>query len=93
MMHTTTLQKAAGATNSNGQHTNTTGANFRTDGAVNEAHHGKAIATQLASLALAGHAVHTGSAGDFTVCKYGMTRYCKDFAELQDFAKKLGVTS
>ena len=51
----------------------------------------KAIATQIARLALAGHAVHKGQHGDFTVCKYGMTRYCKDFAELQAFAVKLGV--
>ena len=51
----------------------------------------KAIATQIARLALAGHAVHKGQHGDFIVCKYGMTRYCKDFAELQNFAVKLGV--
>ena len=95
MTHTTTLQKAVEAINFNGLHTDTTGANFRTAGAIEQAHDGKAIATQLARLALAGHAVHAVhivSAGDFTVCKYGMTRYCKDFAELQAFARQLGVT-
>lgn len=92
MTHTTTMQKAAGATNSNGQHTDTNGANFRTDGAIQQAHDGNAIATQLARLALFGHTTHKGSAGDFTVCKYGMTRYCKDFTELQAFARQLGVT-
>lgn len=51
----------------------------------------KAIATQVARLALAGHHVIKGSEGDYTVCKYGMTRYCQDFAELQAFAVKLGV--
>lgn len=91
MTHTNTMQKAAGAMNSNGLHTDTNGVNFRTDGAIEQAHDGKAIATQLARLALAGHVVYKGGAGDFTVCKYGMTRYCKDFAELQDFAKQLGV--
>ncbi len=91
MTHTTTTQKAAGASNTNGLHTDTNGANFRTDGAINQAHDGKAIATQLARLALAGHIVHRGDIGDFTVCKYGMTRYCKDFAELQTFARQLGV--
>jgi len=91
MIDTTTTQKAAGAMNSNGQHTDTNGANFPTDGAINQAHDGKAIATQLARLALAGHIVHRGDIGDFTVCKYGMTRYCKDFAELQAFARQLGV--
>jgi hypothetical protein len=51
----------------------------------------KAIANQIARLALAGHAVHKGQNGDFTVCKYGMTRFCANFAELQAFAVKLGV--
>jgi hypothetical protein len=92
MTHTHTTQKAAGASNTNGLHTDTTGTYFRTDGAINQAHDGKAIATQLAHLATAGHIVHKGSAGDFTVCKYGMTRYCKDFTELQAFARQLGVT-
>jgi hypothetical protein len=92
MTHTNTMQKAAGATNSNGQHTDTNDANFRTDGAIQQAHDGNAIATQLARLALSGHTTHKGSAGDFTVCKYGMTRYCKDFTELLAFARQLGVT-
>ena len=92
MTHTTTMQKAVEAINSNGMHTNTTVVNFRTDGAIQQTHDGKAIATQLAHLALAGHVVHRGDIGDFTVCKYGMTRYCKDFAELQAFALQLGVT-
>ena len=92
MTHTNTMQKAAGAMNSNGLHTDTHGANFPTDGAINQAPDGKAIATQLARLALAGHTVHKGGAGDFTVCKYGMTRYCKDFAELEAFAKQVGAT-
>jgi hypothetical protein len=51
----------------------------------------KTTATLIAELRLAGHAVRTGHAGDFTVCKYGMARYCKDAAELEAFAKKLGV--
>lgn len=51
----------------------------------------KATATVIACLALAGHVVHKGQGGDFTVCKYGLSRYCKDSAELRDFAKKLGV--
>jgi hypothetical protein len=25
------------------------------------------------------------------VCKYGLTKYCEDFDELQDFARRLGV--
>ena len=54
--------------------------------------HSKAEATQIAELALAGHAVHKGRSGDFMVCKYGMSRYCQDFDALQAFARKLGVT-
>jgi hypothetical protein len=56
-----------------------------------KANHIKAVANQIARLALAGHAVHKGQSGDYTVCKYGMTRYCEDFAELQAFARQLGV--
>lgn len=93
MTHTNTTQKAAGATNSNGLHTDTNGADFRTDGAIQQAPDSKAIATQIARLALAGHAVHKGQSGDFLVCKYGLSRYCQDFAELQAFARQLGVKS
>jgi len=34
------------------------------------------IANQIAHLALAGHTVIRGDRGDFTVCKFGLTRYC-----------------
>ena len=91
MTHTT-KEKAPGACDSKGLTTDTNGANFRTDGAIKQAHDGNAIANQLARLALAGHIVHKGSTGDYSVCKFGMTRYCKDFAELQAFSKQLGVT-
>lgn len=52
----------------------------------------KPTAHLIAQLTVAGHTIHKGHVGDFTVCKYGMTRYCKDFAELQAFSKQLGVT-
>lgn len=52
----------------------------------------KQIATLIAMLALRGHAVHAGKSGDFLVCKYGMSRYCQDFAALQAFARQLGVS-
>ena len=92
MTHTNTNEKAPGACDSKGLTTDTNGANFRTDGAIQQAHDGKAIATQIARLALAGHTTHRGSAGDFTVCKYGMARYCKDFSELHAFVRQLGMT-
>lgn len=51
----------------------------------------KAIANQIARLALAGHTVHKGADGDYMVCKYGLSRWCKDFAELAAFAQQLGM--
>ncbi len=53
--------------------------------------HRKAEATQIAALALAGHAVHKGRNGHYLVCKYGLTRYCQNFDDLQAFARRLGV--
>jgi len=52
---------------------------------------GKAIATQIARLALAGHHVIKGDRGDYTCCKFGLTRYCADYAALVAFAKKVGA--
>jgi hypothetical protein len=51
----------------------------------------KRFATLQAQFALLGHAIIKGESGDFTVCKYGMTRYCKDLTELQAFAKQVGA--
>jgi len=89
---TTPIEKAAGASITNGLHTHTNDANFRTDGAIRQAPDGNVIVHQIAVLTLAGHTVHKGGDGDFIVCKYGLTRYCADFAELQAFAVKLGVS-
>ena len=74
-----------------GLHTETNDLNFRTDGAIDQAPDGNVIANQIARLALAGHHVHKGGEDDFIVCKYGLTRYCADFAELEAFARQLGV--
>ena len=84
MTYTTSNKKAADAINANGHSTHS---NCPTAGAD-----GKALATQIAQLAMAGHAVHKGQAGDFLVCKYGLSRWCKDFAELETFSRKLVVT-
>jgi len=91
MIHTNTQQKAPRACDSEGLHYDTNNADFRSHGAINQAHDGKAIANQIARLALAGHVVHKGQSGDYLVSKYGMTRYCQDFTELAAFAQKLGV--
>ena len=54
--------------------------------------HSKAIATQVAKLAIRGHAVHQLKDGGFLVCKYGHTFHAIDFVELQAFARRLGVS-
>ena len=87
-MTDTTNGKAPGACDSEGLDISTTNdLDFATG-----TRHGKAEATQIAELALAGHAVHKGKCGDYLVCKYGLSRYCQDFDELQAFARKLGVS-
>lgn len=51
------------------------------------------IATLITAMALLGHTVIRGRAGDFTVTKWGLSRYCADAAELQAFAERVGVTA
>ena len=46
----------------------------------------------VAELAIRGHAVHQLKDGGFLVCKYGHTFHATDFAELQAFARRLGVS-
>ena len=87
MSHTNTMQKAAGAINTNGPHNRTNALEFTTGERP-----GKAIATQIAQLAIAGHAVHQLNDGGYWVCKYGYTHHAKNFEALQAFARKLGVT-
>ena len=91
MIHTTT-EKAADATNANGLYTTSTGADFLSGGAIEQAPNGSDIAAEIACLILAGHAIHTGNAENFTVCKYGLAKHCQNFEELQAFAHKLGLT-
>jgi hypothetical protein len=90
-MTTNTTQKAPRACDSKGLHTVTNGTNFRTAGAIGQGLYGEAIAAQIAQLALAGHAVHKIADGGFLVSKCSYTHHAKDFAALQDFARKLGV--
>lgn len=91
-MTTKPIRKAADATNANGLHTTSTGADFLTGGAIEQAPRGSDIAAEIARLIQAGHAVHKGNAEDFTVCKYGLAKHCQNFAELQAFARKLGLS-
>ncbi len=83
-----TNEKAPGAINTEGLATDTTNdLNFATG-----KRRSKAIATQVAELVIWGHAVHQLKDGGFLVCKYGHTFHAHDFAELQAFARRLGVS-
>jgi phosphopantetheinyl transferase (holo-ACP synthase) len=77
--------KAPGACNTEGLGTNFYKSNF----AIHEAH-SKAISTQIAQLALKGHAVYKLADGGFLVCKYGYIHHAQDFEALQVFADRLG---
>lgn len=80
-------EKALDACNTEGFETDTHKADFAT-GRQNS----KVISTQIAELALAGHAVQKLRCGDFLVSKWGYCHYAQDFEALQAFARKLGVT-
>jgi hypothetical protein len=54
--------------------------------------HSKAEATQIAELAVRGHEVHLLRDGGYLVSKYGHTHHAVDFAALQAFARRLGVS-
>ena len=87
MIGNTTNEKAPGACNTEGFDTDTTNdLNFATG-----TRRGKAEAKVLVQLALGGHMVHRGQYGDYLVSKYGLSRYCEDLDDLQDFARQLGV--
>ena len=78
--------KAPGACNTEGLGTDLYNANF----AIHKAH-SKAISTQIAELALKGHAVYKLADGGFLVCKYGYIHHAPDLEALQVFAHRLGV--
>ena len=82
-----TNQKAPGAINTEGFESNTTNdLDFATG-----KRHGKAIATQIAGLALLGYAVNQLLDGGYLVCKHGYTRHAPTFEALEAFARRLGV--
>ena len=51
----------------------------------------KQEATLIAQFALAGHVIHRGRCGDYTVCKFGKSHYCQDLIQLHAYALPLGV--
>jgi hypothetical protein len=83
----TTNEKAPGACDSKGLTTDTNDLNFATG-----QRRSKAIATQIAEFAMAGHAVHQLVNGGYSVTRWDLARHCADFAELQSLARQMGVS-
>ncbi len=83
MNHTDpTIQNAPGATNTDGFGTDSTNdLDFATGH-----RRSKAIATQVAELALRGYAVHQLVDGRYLVCKFRQTFHADDFTAFQAFA-------
>lgn len=85
-MTTNAMKKAAGAINTNGPHDHTNDLDFATGKRP-----GKAIATLIAELAIAGYCVHPLADGGYFVTRGDMSaRHCADFTELQSFARQKG---
>ena len=89
MTHTTTNEKAVEAINSNGLHTDTTGADFPTTDAQ-----GKEFATLAAGFALTGHALHRTYPNDGTVTywaeRWGLVRYLPTLDDARRFLAQIG---
>lgn len=49
------------------------------------------IAALILRMERAGHRVVKGDRGDFTCCKFGLTRYCADHQALAAFARQVGA--
>jgi hypothetical protein len=52
----------------------------------------KLLATLKARFAMHGHAVMQYCDGDFSVSRWGQTRYCQDIEALVAFGRQIGVT-
>lgn len=83
---THTIEKAPGACDTEGFYTDTNTPNFATGN-----QNSKAIATQIAELALAGYAVHKLRCDDFLICRHDHSHYAQDLQALQVFVRKLVV--
>lgn len=93
MNHTNTQQKAPGACDSKGLHTYTNASNFASHGPFDQAPDPKGMTTQMVNLAIAGQAVQKLADGGYLVCKYGYTHHASDFAALECFERRLGVSN
>ena len=82
-----TIKKAAGALNINSPNAQVNVFILRIERAAKKAYDGNAIAR----FAFAGHIVHKDTHDDFVICKKGLSRWSKDFSELQAFASRLVV--
>jgi hypothetical protein len=89
MTHTNTNEKAPGACNTEGLHTDTNGANFLTTDAQ-----GKEFATLAAGFALAGHALHSTDPKDGAVTywaeRWGLVCYLPTIDAARRFLDQIG---
>ena len=63
------------------------------DNTNNAGNSNAAIAHLTAQLRAKGHHVHRHLDGSFTAANWGMSCHLEDFAELQSFAQRVGVTT
>ena len=88
MTHTTN-EKAAGASNTNGLHTDTNDADFLTPDAQ-----GKAFKTLAAGFAQSGHTLHRTDPNDGTVtywaARWGLVRYLPTIDAARRFLEQIG---
>ena len=89
MTYTTPNEKAAGASNTNGLHTDTTDADFPTSGAQEQD-----FKTLTAGFAQAGHTLHRTDAKDGTVtywaARWGLVRYLPTIDAARRFLDQIG---
>ncbi len=87
-MTTNTNEKAAGAINTNGLHTDTNEPDYPTGQRPC-----KALETLRAKFSMRGHLVHDGGNHDFIVVHrdWGHSRHCPDYSALVRFGRVLGV--
>jgi hypothetical protein len=92
-MTTNTTQKAPGACDSKGLHSDTNAADFRTGDAIGQGPDSKARHNLIALFALKGHAVHDTDTGGYIVVRsdWGLSRHCAGFSELVAAARQMGV--
>jgi hypothetical protein len=88
----TPIEKGRGTCDTLSREAATNYLNFYRQLAIIQALDSEAMTIQIARLAPIWHYVIKGCEGDFLVCKFGLSRYSREFVEFQEVSAKLGVT-